>query len=235
MNQILAIAIGGATGALLRFFVSSGIYVWLGRGFPYGTLTVNLLGSFLIGLMTEALVLERVAISFEYRAAILVGLFGSFTTFSTFSLDTLYLLEQGHWLKAGLNVLVSVTACITAVWIGLLLGRLIFSHGGGVLRWSGWIVPYGIVMVNVIGAFVISLVLTIIADRVVLDLEHRAALLVLIIGGFTTFSSLYLILFLIEEGHAFKTELTTLMSVFTINAAICLSAFWLGSLVGKQL
>jgi protein CrcB len=89
MNPLIAIAFGGACGAVLRFLVSSGVYQWLGRGFPYGTLTVNVLGSFLIGLLTEVLVLQRIAITMEYRSAILVGLFGSFTTFSTFSLETL--------------------------------------------------------------------------------------------------------------------------------------------------
>ena len=85
MNQILAVALGGAFGAVFRFLISSGVYQWLGRGFPYGTLAVNIIGSFLIGLMTEALLLQRVALSIEYRSAILIGLFGSLTTFSTFS------------------------------------------------------------------------------------------------------------------------------------------------------
>ena len=108
MNHIIVIAAGGALGAVLRFFVSSGVYQWLGRGFPFGTLAVNVIGSFLIGLLTEALVLQRIAITLEYRAAILVGLFGSFTTFSTFSLETLYLVEQGNYVKASLNIIVSV-------------------------------------------------------------------------------------------------------------------------------
>ena len=89
MNQLISIALGGACGAVVRFLMSSGLYQWLGRGFPYGTLAVNVVGSFLIGLLTEALILQRIAIAVEYRAAILVGFIGAFTTFSTFSLETI--------------------------------------------------------------------------------------------------------------------------------------------------
>ena len=135
MNQLISIALGGACGAVVRFLMSSGLYQWLGRGFPYGTLAVNLVGSFLIGLLTEALILQRIAIGVEYRAAILVGFIGAFTTFSTFSLETIYLLEQGSFGKAGLNILVSVLGCLLAVWIGLLLGRSFsFALGDG-SRW----------------------------------------------------------------------------------------------------
>ena len=73
MNSLIAVAFGGAGGAVLRFLVSSGVYQWLGRGFPYGTLAVNIIGSFFIGLLTEAFILQRIAVSLEYRAAILVG------------------------------------------------------------------------------------------------------------------------------------------------------------------
>ncbi len=234
MNQLLSIAIGGAVGALLRFFVSTGVYNWLGRGFPYGTLTVNVIGSLLIGLLTEALILQRVAITMEYRAAILIGLFGSFTTFSTFSLETLYLLEQGNYGKAGLNIIVSVTACIFAVWLGLLAGRALFMYSGGVIRWFGWIFPYAIIGVNIIGSCLIGVLIAVLAERAGLSLEHRAAVIVVVVGAFVTFSSLYLILYLIEEGHAFKTEMSVLLSVFMGNAAICLLFFWLGSILGRQ-
>ena len=88
MTQLLSIAAGGAIGALLRFWVSTGVYTLLGRGFPYGTLVVNVAGSLAMGLLF-VLFMERVTISAEWRAAILIGLLGSFTTFSTFSLETL--------------------------------------------------------------------------------------------------------------------------------------------------
>lgn len=122
MLQVIAIAGGGAVGALLRFWVSTGVYQWLGRGFPWGTLAVNVIGSFLMGFLF-VLFLERMLISGELRAAVLVGLLGAFTTFSTFSIETLTLLEQADYLKALLNALASVVVCILACWAGLVLGR----------------------------------------------------------------------------------------------------------------
>lgn len=122
MTQVLAIAAGGATGALLRYWVSTGIYSLMGRGFPYGTLVVNVVGSAFMGLL-YVLLLERMTGSPELRAALLIGLLGSFTTFSTFSIETLNLIEQADYLKAGLNILLSVVACIGAAWFGLLIGR----------------------------------------------------------------------------------------------------------------
>ncbi|MEN8259983.1 MAG: fluoride efflux transporter CrcB, partial [Pseudomonadota bacterium] len=201
MNQLIAIALGGSFGAVLRFFVANGVYQWLGRGFPYGTLAVNVIGSLLIGLLTEALILQRVAITAEYRAAILVGFLGSFTTFSTFSLETLYQLENGSYVKAGLNVFASVTACLLAVWIGLLLGRTLFMYSGGVVRWFGLIFPYAIVIVNAMVAFLIGILTAMLLQKSALSMEHRAAILVILVGVFTTLSSLYLILYLIEEGY----------------------------------
>ncbi|MES9825439.1 MAG: fluoride efflux transporter CrcB [Candidatus Thiodiazotropha endolucinida] len=122
MNQLIAIASGGAVGALFRFWVSSGIYSLLGRGFPYGTLVVNVLGSLVMGFL-YVLLLERTTVSPEMRGALLIGFLGAFTTFSTFSIETLNLLEQAEMLKAGLNILVSVIACVLACWFGLVVGR----------------------------------------------------------------------------------------------------------------
>lgn len=124
MSQIVAIAAGGALGSVFRFLLSGAIYQWLGRDFPYGTLAVNIIGSFIMGLLFEALA-ERFALSPEYRAAIIVGLLGAFTTFSTFSIETLFLIENGQMVKAGLNVLLSVMLCLVAVWAGQLFGRML--------------------------------------------------------------------------------------------------------------
>ncbi len=234
MNPLVAIALGGACGAVLRFLVSSGIYQWLGRGFPYGTLVVNVLGSFLIGLLTEALVLQRIAITIEYRSAILVGLFGSFTTFSTFSLETLYLIEQGNLLKAALNIFISICACIFAVWLGLLVGRALFSFSGGVIRWMGWVFPYAMVAVNVLVAFLIGFLAALLIHKSALSEEYRAALIIVIVGMFATLSSLYVVLYLIEEGHQFEKELNMMLSVFLGNVVLCGAAIWAGLLLGKQ-
>ena len=122
MMQALAIAGGGAIGALMRFYASSGIYALLGRGFPYGTLFVNVFGSLLMGVLT-VLMLERFDPGPEWRMAILVGVLGSFTTFSTFSFETLSLLEQGDMMRALANMVLSVVLCLLAVWFGVLLGR----------------------------------------------------------------------------------------------------------------
>jgi fluoride exporter len=122
LTQLIAIATGGATGALLRFWVSSGVYQLLGRGFPYGTLAVNVLGSLAMGFLYVVL-LERTTVTPELRGALLIGFLGAFTTFSTFSIETLNLIEQAELLKAGLNMLLSVSACIVACWFGLVIGR----------------------------------------------------------------------------------------------------------------
>ena len=122
MGQTAAIAAGGAIGAVLRFWISSGIYGLLGRGFPYGTLAVNVVGSLLMGIL-YVLLIERLALGAEWRAFLLVGLLGAFTTFSTFSIETLNLLEQADYAKAFANVVLSVVACIAAAFIGITIAR----------------------------------------------------------------------------------------------------------------
>ncbi|UOA07671.1 fluoride efflux transporter CrcB [Methylobacter sp. S3L5C] len=235
MNQIIAVALGGASGAVMRFLISSGLYQWLGRGFPYGTLVVNVLGSFLIGLLTEALILQRIPMTLEYRAAILVGFIGAFTTFSTFSLETIYLLEQGSLNKAALNVIVSLVGCLLAVWIGLLCGRTLFLYSGGMFHWSGGVIPFALLIVNAIGAFLIGIVATILLQKVALSMEYRAAMMVIMIGAYLTLSGLYLVLFLIEHGYSFETHTNLMLGTFVGNGLGCLLVIWLGLLVGKQI
>lgn len=94
----------------------------LGRDFPYGTLVVNVAGSLLIGLST-ALLADRLSLSPEWRAGIVIGLLGAFTTFSTFSIETLNLIEQREFLRAVANIVLSVLLCLAAAALGLLAGR----------------------------------------------------------------------------------------------------------------
>lgn len=235
MNQIYAVAFGGALGAVLRFLISTGVYQWLGRGFPYGTLAVNVIGSFLIGLMTEALVVQRVALGDEYRLAILVGVFGSLTTFSTFSLDTLYLLEQGNLTKAMLNVFVSVSICVLVVWLGLSMGRLIFQESSGFYHGSNWALPYGLLMTNSIVAFLLGMVAGTLMHKVALTIEYQTVAVVLLGGLFITLSSLYTMLHMIEEGFSFDETFNLVASLLLGNVVLTCSMLSLGLLAGKQM
>lgn len=122
MMQWVAIGVGGALGSVLRYWLSTTVYAAAGRGFPYGTLAVNVLGCFVMGLLF-VLFLERLTDSTIWRAGILIGLLGGFTTFSAFSIETFNLVEQGESLKALANVLLSVLLCIGATWLGVVLGR----------------------------------------------------------------------------------------------------------------
>jgi CrcB protein len=122
--QMLAIAAGGAVGALLRYWVSAGVHGLVGRSFPYGTLTVNVIGSLLIGML-YVMFNERFEVGPQWRALLLVGVLGAFTTFSTFSIETLELLEKGDMLKAVLNVFLNVVLCVFAAWVGVLAVRAV--------------------------------------------------------------------------------------------------------------
>lgn len=122
MLQVFAIAGGGALGAVLRFWVSNGVYALLGRGFPYGTLAVNVVGSFLMGVLF-VLFVERLAVSAELRSGVLVGLLGAFTTFSTFAIETLNLMVDGAMVRALLNIVASVLVCVLGAFFGMYLGR----------------------------------------------------------------------------------------------------------------
>lgn len=122
LQTLLFIALGGALGALLRYAISNGVHALVGRAFPYGTLTVNVLGSLLMGFL-YILLIERISNNLALRAMLIIGFLGAFTTFSTFSIETFNLLENGEAFKALINVLISVVLCLLAAWAGVVIGR----------------------------------------------------------------------------------------------------------------
>lgn len=114
------IALGGAFGACSRYLVTEFCAAMFGRGFPYGTLTVNIVGSLAMGLLIAAF--ENGSLATEpWRQIIGLGFLGALTTFSTFSMDNVLLMQQGAFFKMGLNVLLNVVLSITAAWIGFQL------------------------------------------------------------------------------------------------------------------
>jgi CrcB protein len=124
MKLVLAIALGGAIGAVGRHYVSVAMVLLVGYGFPWGTLVVNIVGSFLMGALIETMALVW-SPSVEMRALLTVGLLGAFTTFSTFSLDVATLYERDATLQLAAYVVVSVAVSILALFAGLRLMRLV--------------------------------------------------------------------------------------------------------------
>jgi fluoride exporter len=121
----LWVALGGALGSMARYWMTNAVAALTGPRFPWGTIAINVIGSFIIGFVAFLTTpVGRVSISFDIRAFILVGICGGYTTFSAFSLQTLELMRNGHWLEAGGNILLSVVACLLAVWAGYALGAL---------------------------------------------------------------------------------------------------------------
>ena len=128
MNYLI-IALGGALGAMARYWVYNALPDWKDSGFPYGTFAVNVVGSLLLGLVFVMLVERSVfapGMSEQLRGLMGVGFLGAFTTFSTFSLDALSLLQSGAFGMALVYILGSVLICLLAAWFGLVLGRLVF-------------------------------------------------------------------------------------------------------------
>lgn len=122
MRTVLGVAVAGALGALLRW----GISAWFGRrfpGFPWGTLAINVTGSFLLGFLFVVLT-ERTTTSPAVRVSLTTGLMGAYTTFSTFSLETIRLVEDGAVGAAAANVAASLLLGLAGVWLGISMGRL---------------------------------------------------------------------------------------------------------------
>ncbi|MFM8330148.1 MAG: fluoride efflux transporter CrcB [Candidatus Methylumidiphilus sp.] len=224
MGQILAIAAGGSLGALARFWLANLVYAWLGRGFPHGTLFVNVTGSLLMGLLTE-LMLQRFAMTTEYRAAVLVGFLGAYTTFSTFAIETLYLFEQGEALKALLNIFLSVALCLTAVWLGLLLGRKLFV--GEFLPWLGDGLPWGFLFFWIAAALGSGFAAELGMRHWQWPEQTQMLAVILVLGAVATLSTVGLALKLPQIR-------ASLPSLFVFNALSSALMVWIGMLLGKQ-
>jgi CrcB protein len=123
MNTILLVAAGGAAGSVARYLMASGIQTSTGWEFPIGTVLVNILGCFLIGILYVLLV-ARPDPRHELRALLMVGVMGGFTTFSSFSLETVILAMNGNYAGATLNVVISVFSCLVGTTLGISLARL---------------------------------------------------------------------------------------------------------------
>ncbi len=122
----LWVIIGSALGGGARYWCSGFVARTVGETFPWGTLTVNAVGSLIIGLIAALTGPDgRLLMGSEARQFIMMGVLGGFTTFSSFSLQTLALAQDGEWMRAGLNVVGSVVVCLVAVWAGWALGAAI--------------------------------------------------------------------------------------------------------------
>ena len=124
MLQVLLIGCGGFIGTIARYAVTTMAYRLLGGSFPYGTLTVNILGCLLIGFVSTAAE-ERDMIAHSTRLYLTIGILGGFTTFSAFGYETLTILRLGNILPAMLYVLASVVTGLVGVWLGGLLARAV--------------------------------------------------------------------------------------------------------------
>jgi len=133
MLAYLWVAIGGAVGSVGRFWLSGLVAARFGETFPFGTLVINVSGSFIIGVIAALAIPEgRMDPQSRQFATqfIMIGVCGGYTTFSSFSWQTLKLMQEKEWLYAGGNVILSVVLCMIAVWVGYLLGSMFNSIKG---------------------------------------------------------------------------------------------------------
>jgi CrcB protein len=128
MWNALWIFIGGGLGSLARWILSGWVANTVGETFPWGTLVINVSGSFVIGLFATATGPEgRWLVPATFRQFFMLGICGGYTTFSSFSLQTLNLAQDGQWFKASANAVLSVALCLLGVWLGHLLATAINS------------------------------------------------------------------------------------------------------------
>ena len=127
MQMILAIAVGGALGAVLRHYLNSFAATLLGTGFPYGIFAANILGSFLMGVLIVYFALAGEGTQTMKASFLTVGLLGAFTTFSTFSLDAALMIERGQLMTAGLYIGGSVILAIGGLFLGMAITRMFLA------------------------------------------------------------------------------------------------------------
>jgi CrcB protein len=131
MFAYFCVAVGGALGSLSRFWLSNMVAQRYGTVFPWGTLVINVTGSFIIGVFAALNEPEgHMRGSPAFRQFFMIGVCGGYTTFSSFSLETLREMQGGEWLYAGGNVVFSVVLCLVAVWLGYVTGGLLNSMKG---------------------------------------------------------------------------------------------------------
>jgi CrcB protein len=130
MAAYLWVAIGSALGGMARHWCNTVAVKWLGVAFPWGTLFINILGSFVIGLFFGLTGVDgRFDASTNAKLFVMVGICGGYTTFSAFSLQTLTLAQDGEWLRAGAYIMASVALCLFAVWIGYAIATAVNAAG----------------------------------------------------------------------------------------------------------
>jgi CrcB protein len=129
MQRAMLVSLGGALGTLLRYLTALAAVRWFGADFPYGTLIVNLTGSFVIGLV-QVLGAEALSIPEDARLFLATGVMGGLTTYSAFSYETVRLMETGAWVQAWTNILVTTALCLALCFLGLSVGRLLVAPRG---------------------------------------------------------------------------------------------------------
>jgi CrcB protein len=128
--RFVLICMGGAVGTGARYLLGGAVARWAGPDFPYGTLLINVLGSFLIGLVQQV-GLSSLLIPEALRLALAIGVLGGFTTYSSFSYETIKLLEAGSWAAATAYVALTTALCLACCAAGLSLGRVLIEGRGG--------------------------------------------------------------------------------------------------------
>ncbi len=123
MNALL-VFLGGGIGATARYGLQGAVYRLTGAGFPYGTLAVNVLGSFVIGFLMTFFE-ERFIVNPALRVFLTIGILGGFTTFSSFSYETMVMFRDGSFGPGIINVVSSVAVCLVATWLGIISGKLL--------------------------------------------------------------------------------------------------------------